>query len=218
MRFRMSRIVCGASVRWLFCSPCSTADSTACSIAGSRNQAGSSPARFRYGFTTARRMAWRTYSVSRTGLRVARAGLAQRLQDGNRVADRDPLAQQVLQHALHRGQRQQLGHQILDHLGVLHRHPVQQPLGVLARKQLMGVAADQFGKMRAQHAHAVHHGVAGVARPFRALARNPEGGRCRRPARASAARRARGRPVPPGWPVRSPAAARSGRLPRPSAK
>ena len=48
-----------------------TAASTACSIAGSRNHAGRSPARFRYGLTTARRIAWRTYSVSSTGLRVA---------------------------------------------------------------------------------------------------------------------------------------------------
>ena len=40
---------------------------------GSMNQAGRSPARFKYGRTTVRRIACRTYSVSSTGLRVTAA-------------------------------------------------------------------------------------------------------------------------------------------------
>ena len=47
------------------------------------------------------------------------AASPKRLQNGNGVANRDPLAQQILQHPLHRGQRQQLGHQIFHHLGML---------------------------------------------------------------------------------------------------
>ena len=49
---------------------------------------------------------------------VDRRGLQQGLENRAQIADRDPLAQQLLQHPAHLAQGQQLGHQFLDQLGM----------------------------------------------------------------------------------------------------
>ena len=46
-------------------------------------------------------------------------GFAQRLQNGHGVANRNPLAKQILKHALHRCQREQFGDQVLYGFGML---------------------------------------------------------------------------------------------------
>src|ERR1017187_1331624 len=144
------------------------ADSTACSIEGSTNQAGRSPAGFRYGLTTARRMDWRTYSVSSTGLRVEppASPSASRIETASRIDTRSRNRFCSTRCTVERGSSlgttssTTLGcstatRSILDDLGMLHSHAVQQALGILPRKQFVGVAPNQLGKVRTEHAHAV---------------------------------------------------------------
>ena len=58
---------------------------------------------------------------------VRRAGpVADRLEDRAQVADRDALAQQVLQHALHLADAELVGDDLLDHGGVLLLERVEQ--------------------------------------------------------------------------------------------
>ncbi len=114
------------------------------------------------------------------GIARGSPGLAERFQDRHRVANRNPLAQQVLQHSLHRRHRQQLRHQIFDHLGIFRADAVEQLFRFLAREELMRVTPDQLRKMRAKHADAVDHRIARVARPVGALRRNPQRGHAER--------------------------------------
>ena len=101
--------------------------------------------------------------------------LAKRLQDCHCVADRDAFSQQILKYALDSGQRQQFRHQVLDHFGVLCSHPIQEFLGVLAREQLMRIPADQFGKVRTEHADGIDYRVTKRASALGLLGWNPVG-------------------------------------------
>ena len=56
------------------------------------------------------------------------------------VADRDALAQQGLQHALHLAERQQVGHELLDRRRRCSLRPSSSSCDVLAAEQLGGVA------------------------------------------------------------------------------
>ena len=73
--------------------------------------------------------------------RVARerGAVADRLEDRAEVADRDALAQQVLQHALHLADAELVGDDLLDGRGVLLLERVEQLLRLLAGEQLVGV-------------------------------------------------------------------------------
>ena len=100
-------------------------------------------------------------------------GLAERFQDGDGIADRDPLTKEILQNTLHGSQREQFGNQILNNFGVLLGDPVQQPFGILAGIEFVGIFANGFSKMGAQNAHPVDHGVAGIAGLFGLARWNP---------------------------------------------
>ena len=73
-----------------------------------------------------RASAWRAYSASTAGSRVERGAVADRLEDRAQVADRDALAQQVLQHALHLADAELVGDDLLDGGGVLLLERVEQ--------------------------------------------------------------------------------------------
>ena len=62
----------------------------------------------------ARASAWRAYSASAAGSRVTIGLVADRLEDRAEVADRDALAEQRLQHALHLADAEQVGDELLD--------------------------------------------------------------------------------------------------------
>ena len=67
---------------------------------------------------------------------VHRSGFEQRFENRSQVADRDPLPQQLLQHPRHFAQRQQLGHQLFEQLGMAVVQRVQQPLDLGPSQQL----------------------------------------------------------------------------------
>ena len=96
------------------------------------------------------------------------------LDDRQKVADADVLAQQVLQHLLHLPERQLLRHQLLDDLRMALGERLEQPLHLLASEQLVGVAADQLGQVRDHHRRRVDDRVAGELRLLAVARRHPE--------------------------------------------
>ena len=100
--------------------------------------------------------------------------VGERLEDGHQVADRDALAQQVLENLLDAADGQLLRHELLDHLGPRLRHGVEQLLHLLAPEQLVGVPADHLGQVGDHHRRRVDHGVAGELRPLAVLGGDPQ--------------------------------------------
>ena len=86
--------------------------------------------------------------------------VADRLEDRAEVADRDALAQQVLQHALHLADAELVRDDVVDGGRVLLLERVEQLLRLLAREQLVGVAADRLGQVRDDDRLGVDDGVA----------------------------------------------------------
>ena len=76
------------------------------------------------------------------------------------VADRDALAQQSLQHALHAGDRYLRRHDVFHQLLVFRRQVVQQFLGFGVGQQLGHMALEHFGQMRGQHGAGIDDGEA----------------------------------------------------------
>ena len=107
--------------------------------------------------------------------------VADRLDDGAEIADRDALAQQRLQDALDLADGEQVGHDLLDDSGVGFLEPVEQRANILSREQIGHVAADRLGEVRDDDRLGVDHRVAeglglgagGVGDPHR---RQPVGG------------------------------------------
>jgi len=62
---------------------------------------------------------------------VSSGGVEQRFQDAGQVANRNLLAQKLLQHFLHFSEAEYLGNQFFDQLGVAFTEPVEQALGFL---------------------------------------------------------------------------------------
>jgi len=65
------------------------------------------------------------------GVASGSGSFAQSLQDGNAVADGNPLAQQILEDTLNAGERKQLGNQVFHYLGIVDSYAVKQFLGLL---------------------------------------------------------------------------------------
>ena len=103
------------------------------------------------------------------------AGLGQRFENGDSVANRYALAQQVLQHPLGERKRHQFRNQILDQLRVFVADTGQEAVRVLTGEDLMGVQADEFGQMRRQDIRRVHHRIAHDPRLVYLFGRNPDG-------------------------------------------
>src|SRR5436305_1990597 len=82
--------------------------------------------------------------------------VGERLEDGHQVADRDALAQQVLEDLLDAADGQLLRHQLLDHLGARLRHGVEQLLHLLAPEQLVRVPADHLAQVGDHHRRRLH--------------------------------------------------------------
>ena len=72
-------------------------------------------------------------------------GVGQRFEDRHQVADRDALAQQMLEHLLHFADAQQLGHQLANQGGMLGFDTVEQRLNILAAEDCRRLLADDFG-------------------------------------------------------------------------
>ena len=95
--------------------------------------------------------------------------LADRLQDQRQVADRDPLGQQALQHALDAGRGDPAGHQLAEQLLVFGRQLAQQLLGLGIAQQVGQILAHQLGQMggddgrRVDHGQALEHGLVAQA-------------------------------------------------------
>ena len=130
-------------------------------------------------------MACRTYSVSSTRLRVDKAASPRASRIGTGVADGDALAQQVLQHPLHRGKRELFGHQILHHLGLFDSHPVQHLSWRPGARTARGRAGGPAPQMCVPSTLTASTTVYPAARACSARSiGNPPGRQCRRPARA----------------------------------
>src|SRR5579884_3503680 len=109
------------------------------------------------------------------GILRARRVICERLEDRLQVANRDALAEQVLQHLLHAAERELLGDQLLDDLRTSLGHLVEELLHFLAAEQLVRVPADHLGEVRDDHGGRVDHGVAGELRALALGGRDPEG-------------------------------------------
>ena len=142
----MSRMAGGARAAMLFCSPCSTVPSTDCSTPRSVKYTRSSPVGVRYGFTSVRRMLWRTYSVSRVVFFVVWAASPKSFQDRHAVTNRHAFTEQVLQDLLNARERQQLRNKIFHRLWTILGNPIAERLGVLPRKDLMRIPAYNLGQ------------------------------------------------------------------------
>ncbi len=184
MRFRMSRMACGASVRWLFCSPCSTAASTDLfdrRVDKPRRQL----ARPRQVWLHDPRGVW-----SAAHIRSAEPGCAWWRRP--RPALPEWIPRREWKRARAAGSAAPSapwpaagasGTRSSTTLGFSAADAVEQLLGVLAREQLVRVAADQLRQMRAENADAVHNRVSRVARALGTLRRESTARSCRTPAR-----------------------------------
>ena len=173
--------------------------SIACSICESTKNAGSSPAAFRYGFTSMPADRLPRILGQQNRILGHRRRLAQRFQNGDRIPNRNPLPQQVLEDLLHSRQREQFRNQIFDHFRIVFRDAIQNILGVLAREQFVRVAADQLRQMRAQNADAHRpRCIPCDARMVGVVRRNPQRLESRTPVLAPAIPSSGWRRSPPG--------------------
>ena len=85
----------------------------------------------------------RTCSVSTSGSLVCSAASESASRMRHEVADRHALAQQPLQHAVQRAERELVRHHVLDQRRVRLLEPVEQLAHVLPAQQLGGVVADR---------------------------------------------------------------------------
>ena len=94
-----------------------------------------------------RASAWRAYSARSAGSRVsaARSPIASRIVPRSRIET--PSRSSVLEHPLDLADPELVGHDLLDGGGVLLLERVEQLLRLLAREQLVGVAADRLGQV-----------------------------------------------------------------------
>ena len=99
--------------------------------------------------------AWRAASASCAGSRVSIDAVADRLENGAEVADRDALAQQQLQRALDLADRELVGDDLVHRRGVPLLQLVEELARLLTREQLVRVAANRLGQMRDDHRLAV---------------------------------------------------------------
>ena len=79
------------------------------------------------------------------GFTVFRAKIRQSFNNCKQIANRNPLAQQVLQDLLDSAQLQDGGNQLFDDLGMGFGQIVEEPLGVLSAQQFIGVAVENLG-------------------------------------------------------------------------
>ena len=87
-------------------------------------------------------------------------GLADGFHDRGQVADRDPLGQQALQHALDAGRGDPRRHQLADQLLVLLRQLGEQLLRLGVGQHLGQVVTDELGQVGGHHGGRVDHRVA----------------------------------------------------------
>ena len=74
-----------------------------------------------------------------------------RLEDQVKIADRDALGQQQLQHRLQSGIGNPRRNDLVDQAAIFRLEPIEQRTHVLVRKKLRQVVADHLAEMRQQH-------------------------------------------------------------------
>ena len=110
------------------------------------------------------------------GMLVDGGSIEQRFEDGREVANRNLLAQKLLQDFLHFAEAENFGNQFLDQLGMALAQAIEQALGFLAGQQFVGMLADDFGQVGGEHGSLIDDGIAGSQRLRLERARNPERG------------------------------------------